>query len=342
MLSRRCRLSWYMLSLAMVLSACSAVLDPVVPTPRPSIAPSLEPSIPSTAVSLSATALPTQAAIIPATATDGPSPTPLFGPAPTRPRYTPTPTQQAIVPGTLRIEYFTTDATVVKPGDTLTLYWLIKGIDSAVIYRLDADGKRGESWNLSRNRGSLQVRVRPDERDTARFVLVVGDTANEIDQTLSIPLSCVDGWFFDPQPVGCPASPAVATRMVQQPFEHGLMFWVQTEKRIYVLFDDKRSPAWAYYEDQFKDGQPESDPAFQPPSAGLVQPIRGFGLVWRSHQKEVRARLGWATAPEDAYDGQLQGDGTVKAGVMYLRDKDGNILQLTDAGSDWRPLKAGG
>jgi hypothetical protein len=340
LLKRRCSIPCGALCLVIVLSACSAVLDPVVPTLRPTLMPSPEPNSPPTAISQPATALPTQTALIPATATGGPSPTPLLGLAPTRPRYTLTPTQQAIVPGTLRIEYFTTDATAVKPGDTVTLFWLIKGIDSAIIYRVDAEGKRNESWNLARNRGSLQVRVRPDEQDVARFVLVVGDAANEINQSLSIPLSCVGGWFFEPQPVGCPTSPAVSTRMVQQPFEHGLMFWTESQKRIYVLFNDKHT--WAFYEDRFQDGQPESDPAFQPPSAGLAQPIRGFGLIWRANPKEVKARLGWATAPESAYDGQFQGDGTMKDGLMYLSDKDGNILRLTDAGSDWEPLKSGG
>jgi hypothetical protein len=65
--------------------------------------------------------------------------------------------------------------------------------------------------------------------------------------------------------------------------------------------------------------------------------VRGFGLVWRA-RPGVRDRLGWATVPETAYEGQTQGDpGT----TYYLRARDGGVVELTGAGSAWRLFGVG-
>ena len=50
---------------------------------------------------------------------------------------------------------------------------------------------------------------------------------------------------------------------------------------------------------------PDADPDIEPPD-GLVQPVRGFGWVWRNGS-EVRERLGWATEPEKGHDSPVQG-----------------------------------
>jgi hypothetical protein len=67
----------------------------------------------------------------------------------------------------------------------------------------------------------------------------------------------------------------------------------------------------------------------------LLQPIRGFGLVWRSHDK-VRQRLGWATSPEVPSDGAFQGDGMIDNGTLYIRTRDGSILALSNKGDSWK------
>ena len=41
------------------------------------------------------------------------------------------------------------------------------------------------------------------------------------------------------------------------------------------------------------------------PPPGRVAPLRGFGLLWASNA-EVRAALGWATAPEQGDRGDTQ------------------------------------
>ena len=85
------------------------------------------------------------------------------------------------------------------------------------------------------------------------------------------------------------------------------------------------------FADTYADGDPESDPSIVPP-AGLLQPIRGFGKVWRENQA-VRDRLGWAVAPEQGYDAAYQvdwRDPRNPVGSRCLRLLDGSVVWLGD------------
>src|SRR5260221_3415610 len=113
-----------------------------------------------------------------------------------------------------------------------------------------------------------------------------------------------------------------------------MMLWIQAQARVYVLFNDGQQPVWATYPDEFKDGQPETDPSIQAP-AGMFQPTRGFGLVWRTHQR-VRERLGGATAKELPFDGTFQGDATVDSGARHVRGRDRSIYGLFNKGASWK------
>jgi len=93
------------------------------------------------------------------------------------------------------------------------------------------------------------------------------------------------GWAKEPS--------SGSTGAAIQTFDHGTMIWRQDTKQIYVIYSDR---TWATFEDAFKEGQVESDPNIRAPQ-GKLQPVRGFGKVWREHP-EVRNKLGWATAKE--------------------------------------------
>lgn len=84
-----------------------------------------------------------------------------------------------------------------------------------------------------------------------------------------------------------------STSAAYQRFDNGVMVWRQDTGQIYAFFNDG---TWQSFKDTFKEGDPESDPKFAPPP-GKMQPIRGFGKVWRDH-KNVRDKLGWALAKE--------------------------------------------
>jgi hypothetical protein len=96
--------------------------------------------------------------------------------------------------------------------------------------------------------------------------------------------------------IGCPqASAGTATASAAQVFENGSMIYLGgSPGTIYVLTTDGRFRRFA---DTFVEGSdPEGMGEIPPP--GRIEPIRGFGKVWRSNP-DVRAALGWAVTGED-------------------------------------------
>ncbi len=328
-------LAW---ALVFVLVGCSADADPIFPTPRPTVTVTITPTVTLTEPP-SATSTPLLITFSP---TAGPSPTALIGatstfPAQSLPTMTLAP--PPIAPGSLNIEYFTTDATGVHPGDSLTLYWSVTGANHAVIYRLNPDNSHAQLWQVSQS-GSLVVTTQTNDRIQVRFALSVGDSLSRIEQTLTVPIGCAGtDWFFAPAPDSCPAAPPTFTSAAGQSFEHGQMLWLSTQGQIYVLFNDGKAPAWAAYVDTFKDGQPDRDPSINPP-ANLLQPIRGFGLVWRT-QPHVRDRLGWAVNTEAGFDGSYQSDSAAVPGsTLYVRGQNGSVFALSSKDQTWKAIAA--
>lgn len=101
------------------------------------------------------------------------------------------------------------------------------------------------------------------------------------------------GWAMQAQPVQGGAA--------IQRFDNGVMVWVQENGRIYAFLNDG---TWRSYEDTFREGDPERDPAFGPPP-GKQQPERGFGKVWRENP-DLRDAIGWALAKEEPSSAQRQ------------------------------------
>jgi hypothetical protein len=195
-------------------------------------------------------------------------------------------------------------------------------------------------WTVGRS-GSQAYTIPSQARNHEDFVLFVHDAQGlAAQQTLEIELRCPDEWFFEPAPDICPAGPPLVTDGAEQHFQRGVMLWNRAEDRIYVLFDDDLSPDWHAYEDKFDEGEdPESDPSIEAP-AGLYQPIRGFGMVWREH-RSVRDRLGWAVEPESGYETAIQRTSYVKYNSTYIRALDGGVWRLGPEHSEWEHLSTG-
>jgi hypothetical protein len=134
------------------------------------------------------------------------------------------------------------------------------------------------------------------------------------DLTLQAQLGC---------PVGFP--PAASTLAgAAQIFERGSMVWVAnaagTGGTIYVFTNTnglRRLP------DTFDPAVDPESGGEQPPP-GLLEPVRGFGKIWRN-TPGVRDALGWATAPETgvsavllAFDRGLMLDVSTRADVLIL------------------------
>lgn len=320
----------------LVLAGCGGNAQPVVqtyvPTSTPTDLPTLTPTAEAVGVVVTSTPVPTHG---PMTATPGPSPTNPLAPTMSPVPVTKTATRAPTLSG-LSIEYFTTDTGSVTPGDNVTLYWSVRGVDYARIFRVDDEDVRIWRWDVNAS-GEITVGTRSADRDVARFLLEADVDGTTVEQPLLIPLECPEVWFFAPEPDSCPAVPPQVSIEAEQTFEHGRMIWVDAQDRIYVVFEDGGSPAWAQYPDNYAEGDPERDDALVAPS-GMQQPIRGFGLVWRSNQR-VQDRLGWAVSPEVSFEGMLQADSSEgSVATQYLRMRDGGIIALDSLTNDWEIL----
>jgi hypothetical protein len=99
----------------------------------------------------------------------------------------------------------------------------------------------------------------------------------------------------------CPIGGPSQVSGVWQNYEHGEMFWRESDKSIFVISElgirqGQPSDMWWRVSDTWVDGEAEEDPGLQAPE-GLRQPVRGFGKVWRSNGF-IREAVGWALGDE--------------------------------------------
>lgn len=119
-------------------------------------------------------------------------------------------------------------------------------------------------------------------------------------------------WQNIPQAQGamrCPTGEPQSVHGVWQVFERGVMFWRENDNSIFIISEmairqGQTTDKWWRIVDTWQEGEPEDDPSLQPP-AGMSQPARGFGKVWRNNGF-VREAVGWAIAEEVLFDSQWQ------------------------------------
>ena len=144
----------------------------------------------------------------------------------------------------------------------------------------------------------------------------------------------------------CPGAPALQSAAAAQRFEHGLMIWLADPDTYYILYDDLWGPSGTPIGPappvatlQIVQGPLDLVPGASPDHRtgeisppGRVEPVSGFGLVWRGEVRgvdRVRERLGWATAAEVGYAGAYQCE--IPCGAQrdcYLLGPRGSIYQL--------------
>ncbi|NTW04305.1 MAG: hypothetical protein HGA19_24080 [Oscillochloris sp.] len=108
--------------------------------------------------------------------------------------------------------------------------------------------------------------------------------------------------------IGCPSAGVRANVPTSwQPFENGMMLWVQnadgSSGTIYVMYYSNSASYWRSFTDTYIEGELVN--ADVVPPAGLYVPLRGFGKLWRD-DLWVQKNLGYATLPEVADVGLVQ------------------------------------
>jgi hypothetical protein len=126
--------------------------------------------------------------------------------------------------------------------------------------------------------------------------------------------------------IGCPQGAVTSVTSAEQAFERGTMIWLSGP--IYVLYSDGRLQ-------QFTDTfNASADPASggETPPPGLVEPVRGFGKVWRNNP-DVRASLGWGVAAEAGGSAAML---RFERGWMVDLTQRGDILVLAESAGTWQ------
>ena len=243
---------------------------------------------------------------------------------------------------TVAIVSFAAAPPEIDPGQDIKLSWQATG-GALVLYRLNVLGQPMPEADGLPLAGSLTVATDPSLRGKVTFVLAALDPSGGsqwlANATASVSVRCPDTWYFANGPATCPAAPAVAGQAVVERFERGTMIWFGPDRAIYILYSDPNPPTWSKRVDEFVEGQPESDPSLVPP-AGLYQPIRGFGLVWRDQNgvegTRLRDLLGWAKDKESAFTSTLQCDSAWEVGkdtTCYLQGPGGEVIVLPAMGT---------
>jgi hypothetical protein len=227
---------------------------------------------------------------------------------------------------------FTVDVEDIPPtGKRLTFHWQTTGAVKATIWS-GTSHRFPQAWDVPPN-GTHTVELAGTlYRDPGMALMAYDAGGDYVSESVTIEWACEYEHFFAPAPATCPRYEASETWAAEQPFEHGRMIWLEEvhgadyvlQRFILVFYDDG---TYDYFEDTWIEGMPESDPAIIPP-AGLLQPIRGFGKIWRENTS-VRDGLGWATAPEQGFTTtwQEQIAESIGQGKAFVRTFNDQIAQ---------------
>lgn len=148
---------------------------------------------------------------------------------------------------------------------------------------------------------------------------------------------CAEAWFFADSPVyACPSYAPLYSHAATQRFEHGRMIWVETTD-VFYIFVDPIGENKAVFQ-QFavplalKPGASVDNRTGETPPAGWVEPVSGFGLLWRGEVEgadNVRATLGWAVEAEYGYESAVQCEITLTANwSCYLLGPNAEIINF--------------
>lgn len=138
--------------------------------------------------------------------------------------------------------------------------------------------------------------------------------------------------------LGCPlgSGSPLAVSSAFQTYERGIMIWVSSVGEggaagIYAIYNNG---SYQRFNDTWREGVDPIGANLAPP-AGLVEPIRGFGKVWRE-TAGVSDALGWATSGEVGGSAFLQ---AFERGEMIAVAQNGQIyIMISGQPGTWTSL----
>lgn len=218
-------------------------------------------------------------------------------------------------------------------GKRVTFQWQVTGASEVRLF--SGTVERLGWWRSVEISGTLTEDFAGTHFRNPEMTLIAYDArGDQVAQSVAVEWPCPHTYFFTPEPAACPLYAASSTLAAEQVFEHGRMIWLKSVRAdgevlvqdvILVLYDDNQRHEM--FENTWQEGLPESDPTLTPPP-GRVQPVRGFGKLWRENL-DVRERVGWGLSPERAYTAvwQPQLRDSISS-VAYLSVADGRVLRF--------------
>jgi hypothetical protein len=331
--------------LSLAVAACGGTIGAVPDTPAPATQTPAASPMASHTLTTQATRPASTTPLAPGVTTSSSA-----TPAPTRPATAspiPAPTATAIPPApspspvaATIIAFSAAPTTTQRLGETITLSWQAQGSEATLCpYVLTIAGPAPQAAACIDVplAGARTMTVSESALAWDGLLLRVTGGVTAAQATAPVTLGCqgLYDWFFAKAPARCPGAAAVSTRAAAQPFEHGVMIWLEQPDRFYVFYDETpRVFEWLEAPYRFKPGASPHNRIGVTPPAGRFEPVSGFGQLWRDEIEgafDVRGRLGWATAAEFSFTARYQCARPAASGRLwtcFLSTPDGKVLAL--------------
>jgi hypothetical protein len=306
--------------------------DTPIPTDTPTITPSFtwtpsETPLPTNTPTDTFTPTYTDTLTETPTYTLTPLPTDTYTPRPTRtPRPTNTP---SLTPTSIaQIITFGANLTSITPGSPVQLAWNAVA-DTVRIEQVNQDGVVTQTFPNLQPSGTISVAVPGNQGPVVQYRLVASRQGIEVSQSVPITVVCAAAWFFGnefaPPGTGCPSSVGAIGQGAYQPFERGLMIYVNANglNRIYGLQNDG-----ARYI-SFVSGWDGTTIREDAAPSGLVMPQQMFNWAFYNTLAPVGSwnnSIGWATGNIDVGQRTIQWEGTIGGTSPFYIDAPGGMV----------------
>jgi hypothetical protein len=234
----------------------------------------------------------------------------------------------------MAIVSFTANPDPVERGGTVTLSWNVPHANSVKVARLSPDGifVPLEAPSLPAS-GSIKDPASEEYVTSITYYLSATDVNGVMHSAYTqVSIICQ---YDEHLAAECPLTQDHVWA-AHEPFEHGHMVWRGDTHEIYVLYDDG---SYETYEDTWREG--ETIDVEETPPQGYVTPTRGFAKLW-ANRRNVRDRLGWATAAESGYtmwvETIYEPFGYRPGTDVYFRLPDGHVVHLRESYTEWEML----